>query len=505
MGNMNFSKKKKKENLNNINKWKIIIADDELDVHILTKTVLKDFQYKGKGIDFISTYNTKETLAALENNQNVALILLDVVMDTDDAGLQIVKKIREDFQNNLIQIILRTGQPGSAPETDVVINYAINDYKEKTELTSKKLVTTLITALRSYETLQSIESNKKGLQQIINASENLYSSSSNPLLSQGILTQIISILKLNHDAVLIEHFDSISIEKKNQTYSIINSAGHYSDIQDFESLDNGVKDLIIDTIKIKKSTFTNNVCVGYLEVSEDVSNIIYISNYENISEMEKNLIEVFFNHSSIALNNICLNEEMFSTQKMLIEVLGDIVEKRYIDDPNHIKRVAKMSYLLAIKMGLSEDDANMLEMVSPMHDVGKIGISDAVLLKPAKLTEEEFEKMKEHSTIGYNLLKGTKKRTLDFAALVAYEHHEKWDGTGYPLGKKGEEISMFGRITGIIDVFDALSNKRCYKDAWCREEIVNYIEEQKAKQFDPIMVDIFLKNIDDFIEIQNKY
>ncbi len=200
-----------------------------------------------------------------------------------------------------------------------------------------------------------------------------------------------------------------------------------------------------------------------------------------------------------------LNEEMFSTQKILIETLGEIVEKRYIDDPHHIKRVAQMSYLLAKQHGLSEEDAKILKIVSPMHDVGKIGIPDSILLKPGKLTAEEFEIMKTHSTIGYNILKDTNKTTLDIAALVAYEHHEKWDGTGYPRGTKGEEISIFGRITGIIDVYDALANKRCYKDAWSDEEIVNYIKEKSEIQFDPKLVDLFLNNYNDFKEVQKQF
>jgi len=505
MANIDFFKDETKETTQTKLKWKIIIADDEQDVHTLTKTVLKDFEYQGKRIEFISTYSEVETINTLKEHNDVAMILLDVVMESDNTGLKIAKRIREELKNNLIQIILRTGQAGLAPETSVVINYAINDYKEKTELTSKKLITTIVTALRSYKTLKSVESNKKGLQQIIDASETLYKKSSSQLLSKGILTQILSLLKIDHDALLIAHIDSISIEKKDKSYTIVNSAGLYEGINDFEYLDNKIKNLINDVIKTKKSVFTQNICVGYLEIDEQQSNIIYISSYETINEIERNLIEVFFNHSSVALNNIKLNEEMFSTQKKLIEVLGDVVEKRYVDDPNHIKRVAEMSYILAIKIGLSEDEAAILRMVSPMHDVGKIGISDAILLKPAKLTVEEFETMKEHSTIGYNILKGTNKKTLDIAALVAYEHHEKWDGTGYPMNKKGEEITMYGRITAIIDVYDALANKRCYKEAWDQTKIIDYITSQRSKQFDPKLVDIFLENIEDFINVQKKY
>lgn len=506
MANLNFAKSKENiDTTKSTNRWKILIADDEKDVHTLTKTVLKDLKYNNKEIEFISTFSAKETLDYVRDNNDVALILLDVVMESDDAGLETAKKIRDELKNYIVQIVLRTGQPGSAPETDVVINYGINDYKEKTELTARKLTTTVITALRSYKTLKSLEASKKGLKQIIDASENLFDDSSSKLFNQGILKQIISLLKLNHDAILVEHLDSLTIEKNNDIYSIINSAGSFEGIDRFEMLEQDVKDLIVEAIKAKKSIFKDNICLGYLELETHRSNIIYISNYERLKEIDKKLIEVFFKHTTVSINNLKLNEEMFTTQKILIEVLGQVVEKRYIDDPYHIKRVAEMSYILATKIGLEKEEAKTLKIVSPMHDVGKIGISDAILLKPGKLTVEEFEIMKEHTTIGFNILKDTKKETLDIAASVAYEHHERWDGKGYPRGLKGEEISIYGRITALIDVFDALANKRCYKDAWELEEIKKYIYENSGSQFDSKLVKVFIDNIDDFVAVQEEF
>lgn len=505
MANMNFIKKDKIINDESKVKWKVLITDDDEDIHTLTKTVLSDFEYDGKKIEFISTYNEEDTINILKKDNDIAMILLDVVMEKDDSGLIIAKRIREELNNNLIQIILRTGQPGCAPETNVVVDYAINDYKEKTELTSKKLLTTIITALRSYKTLKSLEASKLGLQQIIDASENLYNESSSKLFMQGILSQIISILKLNHDAVLVEHNDCLALEKNNTEFNIINTTGNFEGLKNFNKLDENIKQMIIKSIDEKKSIFKDNICIGYIEIDSHSSNIIYISNYEELKEIDKNLIEVFFKHTSVSLHNIKLNEEMFSTQKTLIEVLGDVVEKRYIDDPFHIKRVAQMSYLLAIQLGISEEKARMLEIVSPMHDVGKIGIPDSILLKPGKLNDDEFEKMKEHTTIGFEILKGTNKETLNIASLVSHEHHERWDGKGYPNGLKGDEISVFGRITAIIDVFDALANKRCYKEAWEDEQIKQYLLDQSGSQFDPHMVEIMVKNYDDYLFIQNKY
>ena len=246
--------------------------------------------------------------------------------------------------------------------------------------------------------------------------------------------------------------------------------------------------------------------------SGDLSKKIIIKSKDEIGDLSKkfekmrlSLIQREEENTKQTREISALNEEMISTQKKLIEILGEVIEKRYIDDPNHIKRVAKTSYVLAKKMGLSEEEAQTLKTVSPMHDLGKVGISDAILLKPSELTLEEFKEMKKHPKIGYDFLKNTGKKTLDLAADVAYEHHEKWDGTGYPRGLKGEEIKIQGRITTLADVFDALANKRCYKEAWEIEDVKKYIIKNSGSQFDPSLVEVFLRDIDEFLEIQEQY
>jgi len=200
-----------------------------------------------------------------------------------------------------------------------------------------------------------------------------------------------------------------------------------------------------------------------------------------------------------------LNEEIQSTQKEIIYKMGEIGETRSKETGNHVKRVAEYSKLLALLYGIDKNEADNLLIASPMHDIGKVGIPDSILKKPDKLTIEEFELMKEHSIIGYNILKDSNRDILKTAAIVAKEHHEKYDGSGYPLGLKGEEIHIYGRITAIADVFDALGSDRCYKKAWKDEKIFELLKKEKGKHFDPILVDLFFENIDEFIEIRNKY
>lgn len=200
-----------------------------------------------------------------------------------------------------------------------------------------------------------------------------------------------------------------------------------------------------------------------------------------------------------------LSDEIIKTQKEIIYAMGTIAETRSKETGQHVRRVAEYSRYFALKLGLSEEEAEMLKLASPMHDVGKIGIPDSILNKPGKHTPEEFEIMKTHALLGYDMLKHSNKKILQTAAIVAKEHHEKYDGSGYPYGLKGEEIHIYGRITAVADVFDALGSDRVYKKAWEDERIFELFREQKSKHFDPKIVDVFFENIEDIFAIRNRY
>ncbi len=199
-----------------------------------------------------------------------------------------------------------------------------------------------------------------------------------------------------------------------------------------------------------------------------------------------------------------LNAEIVDTQKEVVYTMGAIGETRSKETGNHVKRVAEYSYLLAILYGLDEAEASLLKQASPMHDIGKVGIPDAILNKPGKFEPHEWEIMQTHSQLGYDMLKHSNRPILQAAATVAIDHHEKYDGSGYPNGKKGEEIDVYGRITAIADVFDALGSDRCYKKAWSDEKIFQLIRDEKGKSFDPKLVDLFFENLDKFLKIRDE-
>mgnify|MGYP002713012029 CR=1 FL=1 len=212
------------------------------------------------------------------------------------------------------------------------------------------------------------------------------------------------------------------------------------------------------------------------------------------SQVDEKIIEI-----------VKLNQDIKDTQKEIIFTMGTIGESRSNETGFHVKRVAEYSKILAIHAGIHEYEADMLKQASPMHDIGKVGIPDSILNKPSALTDKEREVMNTHTQLGHEMLSHSNKELLRVSSIVAHEHHEKWDGTGYPRGLKGEEIHIYGRITAIADVFDALGSDRVYKKAWPDEKIFEMFKEQSGKHFDPTLIEIFFNHLDDFLEVRDKF
>ncbi|WP_019028032.1 HD-GYP domain-containing protein [Colwellia piezophila] len=197
--------------------------------------------------------------------------------------------------------------------------------------------------------------------------------------------------------------------------------------------------------------------------------------------------------------------ELETSQLDLVNRLGRAAEFKDNETGMHVKRMSKYSAIIALEMGLNESDATLIEQASPMHDIGKIGIPDHILLKPGKFEADEWEIMKTHVDIGVQILKSGKSLLLDWACIIAQNHHEKWDGSGYPQSLKGEAIPLIGRIVAIADVFDALTSIRPYKKAWLIDDAVEFIKRESGKHFDPNVVDAFIRSLAKILIVKDRY
>ncbi|WP_415249400.1 HD domain-containing phosphohydrolase [Sulfurimonas sp.] len=220
-----------------------------------------------------------------------------------------------------------------------------------------------------------------------------------------------------------------------------------------------------------------------------------------ILDTSGNIVD-YFSISHDLTEVFMLQNELVQTQKEIIFRLSELSESRSQEAGNHIKRVAGYAKHLASLLNLDQKSIDDIYFASPMHDIGKIGIPDSILMKAGPLSEDEWKTMKTHSEIGYEIFKDSKRSILQAAATISHEHHEKFDGSGYPRGIRNDEIHIYARIVTIADVFDALATDRVYKKAWSFEDIIALFKEEKGKHFDPEIVEVFLDNLDDFIEIK---
>jgi GAF domain-containing protein len=205
----------------------------------------------------------------------------------------------------------------------------------------------------------------------------------------------------------------------------------------------------------------------------------------------ENLCLSLASQAAVAIRNAKLAEELKTAYKDTIFRLSMAAEYRDDDTAQHLHRMSKYCAIVARQLGLGDDQVEHIEFASPMHDVGKIGVPDAILLKPGKLTDDEFRIMQQHTVIGAKILGGSDSQILRLSAVIALTHHEKFNGKGYPNGLKGEAIPLVGRIVAVADVFDALTSKRCYKPAFSVEKATGIIREERGEHFDPNVVDAF--------------
>lgn len=491
-----------------VDPWKVLIVDDEVDVHSVTTFMIKDLNYQGRPLQFYHAYSGQEAREMLAQHPDMAVILLDVVMETEDSGLKLVQYIREELQNHAVRIVLRTGQPGKAPAAQVIVEYDINDYKEKTELTLEKMLVTVISALRSYSFITTIENNRRGLKKIIEASSDIFERQSLQKLGSGVLSQLAAILQLKGDAMYSQASGLTASGIKGQSV-VLAATGDYCRFIDrpINEIDSALMETALQLAQKQPHGFycQGGKCAWYFKSQTGSENFLYFEIAKELEEDDHDLLELFFTNVSLAFDNLFLNKGIEDTQKEIIFQIAETMECRSAETGSHVRRVAEYARLLAVKYGLGEEEAEMLKLASTPHDLGKIGIPDSILNKPGPLTPEEYKTIKTHVFRGHDLLMRSHSPIIQAAARIVLLHHERWDGRGYPQGLKGEEIHVHGRIIGVADVFDALSNRRVYHEAWSWDAVFAHFEKERGGHFDPKLVDILLENKEEFKAIWSRY
>jgi response regulator RpfG family c-di-GMP phosphodiesterase len=473
--------------------WKILVIDDEPDMLAVTRLALRDFSFAGRSLEIIEADSAAAARARLDEHPDMAMALIDVVMETDDAGLKLVEHIRKDRKNMLIRLVIRTGQPGAAPERFVIDHYDIDDYKDKTELTATRLYTTIRSALKAYRDLEAINRNRLGLEQILTAMPTLYHIGNDSLANffSGILTQIIALCQLSHTSH-IGTMEGVISTFDGATATIHAFTDHFTDCPRFTE----IHDACVQTIQtgILAGGLRQHSQILPLLVNEKPVGYIYIEPFDPLTDDDIALIHIMTRQCSQALENFKLHDNILTAFDNAIDMLAEIAEFKDKTTGDHINRIDRYTRSIALAMGVAPDEAVRYGKASRLHDIGKIGIPEYILGKPGKLTPDEYDIIKLHTTIGASIL--AHDTAFDMSRDVALHHHERWDGTGYPDGMAAQTLPLVTRIVSVADVFDALINRRPYKTPWEIGDVRQVIADGAGTQFDPQVVQTFLILLD---------
>lgn len=490
--------------------WKVLIVDDDEDVHRETVHIIGGLTYQERRLQFFHAYNVHEARKILVEQPDMAIILLKMVMKNKSSGLQVARYIREELMNQTIRIILSVDQIEEAPALGFIVDYDINNCKEKASLASAKMPIAIFAALRTYQLMMAVEYNRQGLKKIIQASACIFEKQNLHSLGNGILSWLTSFLRTKdrkmRGSLIAEQKRLGSPEEVTIVLAATGIFAGYTQ-QSITSLHDSQVFYMLEQAQGRETglLYAGDVSSWYLKNKSGSNIFLYFEMTQNVEENEYNLLELFFANVGMAFSNLFLHKSVNETQNEIIFHITEAMEYRSQETGSHVRRVSEYAHLLALKCGLDKDEAEMLRIASAAHDLGKIGIPDAILNKPGRLNEEEYAIIKTHVYRGYDLLIGSSSPVIQMAARIVLQHHERWDGRGYPLGLKGEEIHIHGRIVGVADVFDALSNNRVYHKAWEWDEVFDYFKEESGKHFDPNLVRLLMENKEEFREIWIKY
>lgn len=475
--------------------WKIMIVDDDPAVHQVTKMVMSGFSFDDRSVKFLSAFSGREAKDMIAEEDDVALILLDVVMEEDDAGLDVARYIRQELHNNITRIVLRTGQPGQAPEDDVIRNYDINDYKDKTELTKTKLVTLFYSALRSYRDICMINESRGGLHRVIQAITSVHDPESLKQFSSAILGQILNLLSLPADAVFCHSLSTFSVQNAGN-FKVMAATGQLQELldNDFSVIDPRIASAFGEALDMRRCHYGDDYFIGFYQSARGSESLLYVKSEREIPLADRQLLELYADNVANTYDSLLLTEKAKLSQKSLLHILSGAIKSHSVQPDAHVRRVGDIAALLASESGLNEFEVELIRMAAPLHDAGNVALANSLVCHTGVYSDDERQQMQQHTVLGQQLLSHSDEQVMQLAAIIAAQHHEAWDGNGYPGHIQGENIHIAGRITALADTVDALCQDRPDRPAFSFDDAFDFIKQASSQRFDPRLVEVLLVN-----------
>lgn len=546
--------------------WKIFIIDDDDEVHKITRMVLGSLMFEERPVVFLHSYSSEQALEIFRANPDIAVALVDVVMDTDDAGLRLVEQVRSELGNSFVRLILRTGQAGLAPEREVVIRYDINDYKEKTELSSEKLCTAVISALRSYRDIIALESARLGMERMVTASEVLFRARTVFQFTEIVLSQALAVMGVSTSTALQREAKGLLVAKEGAYFvpgTICATTGSCREssseiLASLEQDTNSFRHNQEDCVNVEDRTVEMLVRSSY---GDEFQLVIQLP--RPAKKVEIWLLELFRLKANSALERLVQIEKTREAQRQAIRALAKIREQHTQQDHTsaysvrkrtdsasdlvaiagdnicsslqpgvdffcqlaiqaevttwgnperaaaHILRVSRYAYHLAKLYGADNEYCGAILRAARLHDIGNLFVSPYHYCAWSESDGTARSLATPHTTTGSQFLAENEQTTLSdtqLAVEIALHHHEAWDGRGYPAGLSGEKIPLSARIVAVSDFFDTATHgcAACEKPANRDDEVFEMLSMASGFLFDPKIVNLFVRNRDIFFSARNE-
>lgn len=476
--------------------WNVLIVDDDPMVHEVTQSVLNDVIIDDRKVNFIDAYSAKDAIEILKNNDNIAVIFLDVVMETEDAGLSLCEVIRNELNNDMIQIILRTGQPGSNPEKEVVLKYKINDYKEKTELTAQKLFTCLVGAVRSYQGLVKVAQNKSGLDKIIAATQQLNKKTSVPLLMDGLLGQLTTIIDYCERSFVFEVVNSSSFETLLTPQDVrLMSCFGAENIEHFDNFLITLKERVVIDRKTYEPSLHDKEYLCSFNYGKKCQYVLYLKAGRSLTLLDLELLHVFSSNIQVALDGLYRHQFVIESQQNTIEQLRKMISGSAECRVLNSRDFTTFCTLLALDFGVSRAQAETFTQALE---------AKRLLLGSEQLTDHPKHSFPVVERQHIGTAGKINQSMLSTTNMLIQHRNERFDGSGYPIGLMGEAIPVMCRVDALARAFFGVVDNTNFRKPWDQTQIDQLFVQESGRHFDPALCEIVRLNLDKYYELATR-
>jgi len=476
------------------NNLSVLIVDDDQGMHMISRLLIRGMTFQGKKVALISAHSIEEARQQFAENQDVSVAVINAPEGQIDQYIQLIRHLRHTLKLKELRIILSIVSYKEIKDVGEYENLDINDLRTINELTEENFAIVVRTALRDYLAEAQLTQHISGLHSLISDLSAEVKVADHTLYE--VLKKIESIMGRPEG-------NSKLVIEPNADWNVVFSEGQFSGLSEKEIFEGSEE--LIELVKKYTATQTNYFLYSNDKVffslnmiaNQDALCCIFGCERAYQDSYTLGITQLFTTEYSLKIRNERLQKDLLMSHRHVLTKLCESVEVRSPETGKHIYRIGMYAALFSKILGFDEEYQILIEHAAPLHDIGKIAIPDVILMKPGKLTTDEFETMKTHVIHGFNFFKRESdeiRPLLDLAAVIALTHHEKWDGSGYPNQTSGIDIPIAGRIVALCDVFDALRSKRCYKEPVTLKETLRIMQKDAGTHFDPKLMKIFAKH-----------